>query len=41
MTEAVVGGQYRPVVPIVPADFGAEAGAVGAGLRARDFVING
>lgn len=41
VTEAVVGGQYRPVVPIVPADFGAEAGAVGAGLRARDFVING
>ena len=41
VTEAVVGGAYRPVVPIVPADFGAEAGAVGAGLRARDFVING
>ncbi|MEM9651474.1 MAG: ROK family protein [Actinomycetota bacterium] len=41
VTEAVVGGQYRPVVPIVPADFGAEAGAVGAALRARDFVING
>ena len=41
VTETVVGGRYRPVVPIVPADFGAEAGAVGAGLRARDFVING
>ncbi len=39
--EAVVGGPYRPVVPIVPADFGAEAGAVGAALRARDFFING
>jgi glucokinase len=39
--DAVVGGQYRPVVPIVAAEFGAEAGAVGAGLRARDFVING
>ena len=39
--ECVVGGPYRPVVPIVPADFGPEAGAVGAGLRARDFVING
>ncbi|MEM9561428.1 MAG: ROK family protein [Actinomycetota bacterium] len=39
--ECVVGGPYRPVVPIVSADFGAEAGAVGAGLRARDFVING
>lgn len=37
----VVGGPYRPVVPIVQADFGAEAGAVGAGLRARDSVING
>lgn len=41
VTETVVGGQYRPVVPIVSADFGAEAGAVGAALRARDFVING
>jgi glucokinase len=41
VTEAVVGGPYRPVVPIVAADFGAEAGAVGAALRARDFVING
>ena len=37
----VVGGPYRPVVPIVQADFGAEAGAIGAALRARDFVING
>lgn len=41
VADCVVGGPYRPVVPIVPADFGAEAGAVGAGLRARDFVING
>lgn len=41
VSESVVGGKYRPVVPIVPADFGAEAGAVGAALRARDFVING
>jgi len=41
VSDCVVGGPYRPVVPIVPADFGAEAGAVGAGLRARDFVING
>ncbi len=41
VADSVVGGPYRPVVPIVPADFGAEAGAVGAGLRARDFVING
>jgi glucokinase len=39
--ESVVGGLYRPVVPIVAADFGPEAGAVGAALRARDFVING
>ena len=39
--ETVVGGVYRPVVPIVAAEFGAEAGAVGAALRARDFVING
>ena len=41
ITESVVGGAYRPAVPIVPADFGPEAGAVGAALRARDFVING
>ena len=41
ITESVVGGRYRPVVPIVAADFGPEAGAVGAALRARDFVING
>lgn len=39
--EAVVGGQYRPVVPIVPAECGPDAGAVGAALRARDFFING
>ncbi len=39
--ETVVGGVHRPVVPIVAADFGPEAGAVGAALRARDFVING
>ena len=41
VTETVVGGVHRPVVPIVAADFGPEAGAVGAALRARDFVING
>ncbi len=41
VTEAVVGGPYRPVVPIVPAEFGNDAGAVGAVLRARDFFING
>lgn len=41
ITETVVGGEHRPVVPIVAADFGPEAGAVGAALRARDFVING
>ncbi len=39
--EAVVGGEYRPAVPIAAAEFGAEAGAVGAALRARDYVING
>ena len=41
IAESVVGGAHRPVVPIVAAEFGAEAGAVGAALRARDFVING
>lgn len=41
VTDAVVGGRHRPLVPIVAAEFGPEAGAVGAALRARDFVING
>jgi len=41
IAETVVGGAHRPAVPIVAADFGPEAGAVGAALRARDFVING
>ncbi len=41
VTDAIVGGRHRPVVPIAAADFGPEAGAVGAALRARDFVING
>ncbi len=41
LMDGVVGGEYRPVVPVVAAEFGPEAGAVGAALRARDFVING
>jgi glucokinase len=41
VTDAVVGGEYRPKVPVVTAEFGAQAGAVGAALRARDFLING
>lgn len=39
--DAVVGGNYRPSVPVVTAEFGAQAGAVGAALRARDHLING
>lgn len=31
---SVLGGAYRPVVPIVPAELGAEAGAIGAALLA-------
>ena len=41
LVPAIVGGEYRPTVPVVAAEFGPEAGAVGASLRARDFVING
>lgn len=41
LTAAIVGGEHRPVVPVVGAEFGPEAGAVGAAIRARDFVING
>lgn len=41
LVPAVVGGEYRPAVPVVAAEFGPEAGAVGAAIRARDFVING
>jgi glucokinase len=36
---AVMGGQYRPRVPIVPAMLGAEAGAVGAAINARDIFV--
>ena len=34
---AVMGGPHRPEVPIVPAQLGAEAGAIGAALNARDL----
>lgn len=36
VAESVLGGAYRPEVPIVAAELGAEAGAVGASLMARD-----
>lgn len=34
----IFGGSYRPEVPIVAAELGAEAGAIGASLMARDSV---
>ncbi len=35
---ATVGGAYRPMVPVVAARFGAEAGALGAALNAHGLV---
>lgn len=36
---AVLGGQYRPTVPIVAASLGEEAGAIGAAINARDLFL--
>jgi glucokinase len=36
VTEAVLGGRFRPRVPIVPAELGPEAGAIGAALLAAE-----
>lgn len=38
VADTVLGGAYRPVVPVVAAHLGAEAGAVGAALLAADEV---
>ncbi len=35
----VMGGTHRPAVPIVPARLGAEAGAIGAAVNARDLLM--
>lgn len=35
----VMGGAHRPAVPIVPARLGAEAGAIGAAVNARDRMM--
>jgi glucokinase len=35
----VMGGAHRPAVPIVPARLGAEAGAIGAAVNARDLLM--
>lgn len=35
----VMGGAHRPTVPIVPARLGAEAGAIGAAVNARDLLM--
>ncbi len=37
VAETVLGGAYRPVVPVVAAELGAEAGAVGGSLLALDL----
>jgi glucokinase len=37
MNSAVIGAAYRPEVPVVPARLGAEAGAIGAAISARDI----
>ncbi len=37
VNETVMGAAYRPEVPIVPARLGAEAGAIGAAVSARDL----
>ncbi len=37
MNKTVMGAAYRPEVPIVPARLGAEAGAIGAAVSARDL----
>lgn len=41
MNETVMGAAYRPEVPIVPARLGAEAGAIGAAVSARDLFFGG
>ena len=41
VAEQVMGGPYRPEVPIVAAQLGPEAGAVGAALVAWDAVAAG
>ena len=41
VTAAVLGGQYRPVVPIVAAQLGPEAGAIGATINARELFVGG
>jgi glucokinase len=40
VADSVLGGAYRPVVPIVAAHLGAEAGAVGAALLAGEAAAN-
>lgn len=38
---SVMGGDYRPLVPVVAAELGPEAGAVGSALMARDHCSAG
>jgi glucokinase len=41
LNQTVMGAAYRPEVPIVPARLGAEAGAIGAAVSARDLFFGG
>lgn len=41
LTDHVLGGPHRPVVPIVSAQLGPEAGAIGAAISARDVFLGG
>ena len=33
----IEGAEYRPMIPIVPAELGEQAGVIGAAARARDL----
>ena len=39
VNETMMGAAYRPVVPIVPARLGAEAGAIGAAISSSDMFL--
>ncbi len=41
VTAAVLGGEHRPEVPVVPAQLGEEAGAIGGAINARDLFVGG
>lgn len=41
LAESLQGTDYRPVPPLVPAELGPEAGAIGAALLVRDETVRG